>query len=378
MRNSALMRDLSPAPSTAPTSESWWDAVVRRDPAADGNFVFAVTTTKIYCRPSCPARRPQRRHAEWFADPASAEAAGYRACRRCDPRGNEQARLRQVITDLCARIRDRAGDGTTLSLATLAREVNMSVSSLQRHFKAIVGLTPRQFLEAERLEVFRRQVPTSTTVTAAIYEAGFGSASRVYERSSSHLGMTPSQYRRRGRDLEITWATTNSPLGRLLIAATDRGVCSVQFGDNDAELEQRLASEFPAAKRAKAPEPHSPQLAAWLGLVRNFLAGHPGSGAVGPAPSLELPLDLQASAFSIRVWRFLRTIPYGSTRSYAEVAAAIGAPGAARAVARACASNPTALVIPCHRVLRGSGELAGYRWGVERKRQLLEIEAGAP
>lgn len=350
--------------------EDWWGAVVRRDPAADGSFVFAVTTTGIYCRPSCPARRPQRSNARWFADPTSAESNGFRSCRRCDPRGTEQERVARTIADLCAFITAHRSDGTPLSLAALARQVAMSVSTLQRHFKAIVGLTPRQFVQAQRLEGFRRQLPhQETTITDAIYEAGFGSSSRLYERSDSHLGMTPTQYRDRGLHLDIGWATTSSPLGRLLIAATDRGVCSVQFGDSDAELEERLAAEFPLARRRRAREPYSEQLGAWLEALQRHLEGL--------QPSLDLPLDLQASAFAIRVWQFLQTIPYGSTRSYAEVAAGIGAPRAARAVARACATNPVALVIPCHRVLRASGELAGYRWGLERKQQLLQAEAGA-
>lgn len=345
-----------------------WQAVVERDRSADGSFVFAVATTGVYCRPSCAARQPRRHNVSFFATPDAAEAEGFRACQRCDPRGSRERAVAERMARLCEHIRAQAGGGEPLTLAALGREAGMSPSHLQRTFRAVVGVSPREYLEACRLEAFKDEVAAGASVTGAIYEAGFGSSSRLYERSGERLGMTPTEYRRGGAGLSISYAAIDTALGRLMLGATDRGVCFVHFGDSDAELEQALAAEYPRARRERVGEPLPEALGAWLDALRCHLEGG--------QPELDLPLDLQATAFQMRVWRALRAIPHGATRSYSEVAESIGAPGAARAVAAACAANRTALAIPCHRVLRASGELAGYRWGVERKRALLERETG--
>jgi AraC family transcriptional regulator of adaptative response/methylated-DNA-[protein]-cysteine methyltransferase len=350
------------------TAESRWQAVEGRDTSADGTFVFGVATTGIYCRPSCPARRPKRSNTTFFESGAEAEAAGYRPCRRCDPTGADRAQARAMVEELCRHIEAGASTGEDLSLQALAERGGTSVSTLQRQFKAILGVTPKQFVDAARLATFRRQLDRGSKVTDAIYDAGFGSSSRLYERVDRHLGMTPGALRRHAADVEISWLTTTTPLGRLLIAATDRGLCFVSFGADDETLEGALEQAYPRARLVRVEPPFGGLLAEWLEALEHHLAG--------TRRDLDLPIDLQASAFSLRVWTFLRTIPYGSTRTYTEVAAALGAPTAARAVARACATNPVALAIPCHRVVRSDGALAGYRWGIERKQALLALEQG--
>jgi AraC family transcriptional regulator, regulatory protein of adaptative response / methylated-DNA-[protein]-cysteine methyltransferase len=347
-----------------PSDETRWQAVAERASAADGSFVFAVLSTGIYCRPSCPARRPKRANVRFYADPVAAEAAGFRACRRCRPNEQDAARVR--LEALCDYIREQAGSGERLTIEHLAARAALSPAQLKREFTARVGVTPRQFVESCRLEALRLGLRKERSVTDAIYEAGFGSASRVYERTGALLGMTPGDYRRRGERQTISHATLRTPLGFLLVGATERGLCFVQFGGDEAALVAELAREYPAAERVAVERPYSEALAAWLTALQEHLAG--------TRADLELPLDVRASAFRARVWRYLQTIPRGEVRSYSEVAAAIGAPRAVRAVASACAGNPTALVIPCHRVLRASGELGGYRWGLERKQQLLEQE----
>lgn len=368
-------------------SRTCWTAVQNRDRAFDGRFVFAVATTGIYCRPSCPARRPLERNTRYFATPAAAEAAGFRACRRCRPdqsaAGADSSPNARKVAELCAYLRAQAAEGdagadrmaatpgSPLGLAALGRRAGMSPAHLQRTFRAIVGLSPRQYLEACRLEVLKERLRSAPTVTDAIYEAGYGSSSRVYEDSGARLGMTPRQYRSGGAAVAVSWTVLELPelagIGLLLVGATDRGLCAVALGRSRAGLRQRLRHELPAAELREVQPPYSAALRAWIGLLRAHLRGQPRRA--------ELPLDLRTTAFRFEVWRYLRSIPKGEVRTYSEVAAAVGRPRAVRAVASACAANPLALVIPCHRVLRADGGLGGYRWGVERKRRLLEAES---
>jgi AraC family transcriptional regulator of adaptative response/methylated-DNA-[protein]-cysteine methyltransferase len=264
----------------------------------------------------------------------------------------------------CAFIRAHVDHPPTL--ARLAEQAGLSRFHFQRTFRAVMGVTPKQFAEACRLQRFKGGLRARTRVTDAIYDAGYGSGSRVYERAGSQLGMTPGQYRDGGLDVRITYACAASPLGRLMVAATDRGVCFVQFGDSDEGLRRMLRDEYPRAHLEPMRTPRPRQFAAWMTAVRDQLRGR--------APRHDLPLDLRATAFQLKVWTHLQTIPSGQVASYADVAAAIGRPGAARAVARACAANRVAVVVPCHRVIRGTGDLGGYRWGTERKRALLDRE----
>jgi AraC family transcriptional regulator of adaptative response/methylated-DNA-[protein]-cysteine methyltransferase len=338
-----------------------WDAVIRHDRRFDGRFVYGVRTTGVYCRPSCASRRPNRRNVHFFADPTAAEAEGFRACRRCRPRAVavEDADVRAV------RLASRTLDGrldAPPTLAQLGSEVGLSPWHLQRVFKRVVGVSPREWVEARRAERLRRGLKEGQTVSRAVYAAGYGSGRPVYERGRSPLGMTPATYRRGGRGLAIRYAVVASPLGRLLVAATDRGVCSVRLGDDDAALESGLRAEFPEARVAVDAD----GLGAWVHEIVRHLEGE--------TPRVDVPIDVRATAFQWRVWNALRDIPLGRTRSYAEIAQAVGAPRGARAVAQACAANPVALVVPCHRVVRGDGDAGGYRWGAQRKLMLLEQE----
>jgi AraC family transcriptional regulator, regulatory protein of adaptative response / methylated-DNA-[protein]-cysteine methyltransferase len=340
---------------------SRWDAVVARDRAAAGTFVYAVRSTGVYCRPGCASRRPRRDRVDFFDTPADAERAGFRPCRRCRPREAAASdpwieRIRRA----CVYLANVEGH---LPLASLARRLGGSPYHLQRNFKRIVGITPRQYAEACRQQRVRRGLRGSKSITDATLDAGFGSSSRLYERAVPKLGMTPSIYRGGAAGVRITFTTVDSAVGRLLIAATPRGVCLVSMGRSDAELQKALEREYPNAAVTRDPG----ALAAWTRQVLNHLAGR--------APRIDLPLDIQATAFQWQVWEALAAIPYGSTRSYGDVAAAIGRPGAARAVARACAANPVALAIPCHRVVPAAGGAGGYRWGASRKRALLAAEA---
>ncbi|MGE5232403.1 MAG: bifunctional DNA-binding transcriptional regulator/O6-methylguanine-DNA methyltransferase Ada [Deltaproteobacteria bacterium] len=338
-----------------------WDAVVSHDRRFDGRFVYAVRTTGVYCRPSCASRRPNRRNVHFFPDPDAAEAHGFRACLRCRPRtvAPEDADLRAVR--LAGRTLDARLDAPP-TLAELGTVVGLSPWHLQRVFKRVIGVSPREWVEARRVERLKSGLREGQTVSRAVYAAGYGSGRPVYERARSPLGMTPATYRRGGRGLAIRYAVVASPLGRLLVAATERGVCSVRLGEDDPALEAGLRAEFPEARLAADPE----GLGAWAHEIVRHLEGE--------TPRVDVPLDVRATAFQWRVWSALRTIPMGQTRSYAEVAQVVGAPRGARAVAQACAANPVALVVPCHRVVRGDGELGGYKWGARRKVLLLEQE----
>jgi AraC family transcriptional regulator of adaptative response/methylated-DNA-[protein]-cysteine methyltransferase len=341
----------------------YWEAVRRRDKKYEGAFVYAVRSTGIYCRPSCPSRRPRREHVQFFGSPAGAEQAGYRACRRCQPDkptpDEPNLALMQRICRYLSEPRDEIP-----SLDDLAREFHLSSYHLQRTFKRIIGVTPRQYAEAQRLERFKTRLKDGESVTDALYDAGYPSNSSAYTQAARQFGMTPATYREGGA-AAIAYTVAESPLGWLLVAGTTKGLCAVRLGDSPAALEAELASEFPAAAVTRDDAGLGAPVMALMGCLN------------GTQPHLDLPLDIRATAFQQQVWRALQTIPAGSTRSYGEVAAAIGRPTAARAVARACATNPVALVIPCHRVIREDGALGGYRWGLERKQRLLAQEADA-
>jgi AraC family transcriptional regulator, regulatory protein of adaptative response / methylated-DNA-[protein]-cysteine methyltransferase len=343
-------------------SKQRWAAVLQRDPHFDQQFVYAVRSTGIYCRPSCPSRRPRREQVTFFGAPQEAQQAGFRACHRCHPDRNGTS-AHDVVAHVCRYLEDQAGRRITLS--ELSRISGYSAFHLQRMFKKALGISPRQYAAGRRLENLKGRLRQGSNVTAATYEAGYGSSSRIYESANRRLGMTPATYGRGGAGMNIRYATASCLLGRVLVAATDRGVCAVQFGESDRELQRGLREEFPAANIKSA----GTSLRAWVQEVVNSVAGcqpHPG-----------VPLDLQCTAFQRQVWEALLRIPYGSTQSYQQVAAEIGQPKAARAVARACATNPVAVLIPCHRVVRGSGEMGGYRWGVQRKQKLLAKEQRA-
>jgi len=335
-----------------------WRSVLERDARADGAFVYAVRTTGVYCRPSCPSRRPKPESVEFFTAPAVAERAGYRPCKRCEP--HQLDRQRAAALAACRYI-DEHGD-ERLTLKTLGRRVGLSPFHLQRLFKKVVGVSPREYQESRRIARFKSGVSNGGTVSGATFDAGFSSSSRLYEKSARHLGMTPARYRSKGAGLDIAFTTFRSPLGAVLLAATARGVCSVSLGANSAQLEAALRAEFSAAAVRRDDD----GLRGYTRRIARYLAGGKSD--------FDLPLDIRATAFQRRVWKMLQSIPYGTTRSYSEIARRTGKPNAVRAVARAIATNPVALLIPCHRAIRKNGDLAGYRWGVERKAALLKQE----
>jgi AraC family transcriptional regulator, regulatory protein of adaptative response / methylated-DNA-[protein]-cysteine methyltransferase len=338
-----------------------WQAVINRDPGSEGRFYYGVSSTGIYCRPTCPSRRPTRARVAFFDTPELAEAAGYRPCRRCDPQSSQPASTRQIQS-----ARQYLDDhlDETVTLERLGQVARMSPYHLQRVFKKAVGLSPRAYASARRLDRMKSQLKTGATVSRATYDAGYASGSRAYAHARNGLGMTPGSYRNGGRDVTISYTVLATPVGQLLVAATDRGVCSVMLGDSAEELKTALRREFPAAT-----------LRHGNGELREYaeqVLARVGGKAGGP-----MPLDVAGTAFQLQVWDALRRIPPGQTRSYQAIARELGRPSAARAVARACATNRVAVVIPCHRAVRETGELGGYRWGTERKQHLLERERDA-
>ena len=348
---------LSAESHSAINTDDAWEIVSARNSHADGQLFYGVRTTQIFCRPSCPSRRPSRANVEFFTDLISAFAAGYRPCKRCNPAGLHAEA--QLIETLCAHL-NRHLD-RPVKLAELARIAGLSTFAVQRSFRRVLGVSPSQYQAHKRAAAFRASLADpSTRITDAIYDAGYSGPARAYGKDQ--LGMRPQDYRNRGRDLHIGYTSGASPLGRVLIAATDRGLCSVILGKNDADIATQLRLQFPAATVTERPG-----LAPALAQVLSQLTEHPAA--------LDLPLDLRATAFQMRVWEALKKIPRGETRTYAEVAQEIGQPTAVRAVARACATNPVAVVIPCHRVIGSDGKLTGYRWGVERKKKLLDMES---
>ncbi|GCE26387.1 bifunctional transcriptional activator/DNA repair enzyme protein Ada [Dictyobacter alpinus] len=344
--------------------EQRWLAVVERDSNSDGDFVYAVHSTGIYCKPSCPSRKPNRKQVSFFNDAESAESEGYRACRRCQPQLQQSynAAAEAIVQQVCTYINEHLEE--RLTLAQLGEEVHMSPYHLQRIFKHNTGITPRQYVDARRMEQFKARLREGEAITAAVYDAGYGSTSRLYERVPTHLGMTPNSYRQGGQDMQIAYTIVTSPLGQLLVAATSKGICAVSLGDNQEELEAGLQQEYAAAQIYQ----DGSQLQTWVNNILDYLEGERSWN------QLNVPIDVQATAFQWRVWEMLRSIPVGETRSYGEIAQSLGDKKKARAVAQACANNPVALIIPCHRVVRGDGETGGYRWGIERKRRLLTQE----
>lgn len=328
-----------------------------RDARQDGRFVFAVRTTGIYCRPSCPSRRPRRDSVEFFGSTQEAEGAGYRACLRCKPTQiSEQAQYVQRIRQML----DAAEE--TITLAQLSKAVGLSPFHLQRLFKRATGLSPREYQAARRVQKVKTELRKGEDVTTALYDAGYSSSSRLYENAHQQFGMTPGAYRRGGAGMTIVFTIAASSLGQMLVAATARGLCAVRFGETAAELEEGLKKEFSAAELRRDDHRLRPYLQPLLANLR------------GENTTVDLPLDLRATAFQKKVWASLRKIPSGQTRTYSEIAREIGAPSAVRAVARACATNPVAVAIPCHRVIRSDGNLAGFRWGLDRKQKLLKKE----
>ncbi len=335
-----------------------WKMVVERTSMADAMFVYAVRTTGIYCRPSCPSRRPLRASVEFYPTSELAERAGYRACKRCTP-AQEHPQLR-TLTAACDYL-DRV-DHQPVKLQELGAAVGLSPFHVQRIFRQCLGITPREYQQARRIERFRRQVTQGDTVTTALYQAGFGSSSRLYEDANRQLGMTPAELRGGGKDIQIRYSVSDSPLDKMLVAATEVGLCAISFGLLESELEDDLAARFPSANLSRDEQ----GLGTIVQRVLSLLTEHPAA--------LSLPLDVRATAFQKRVWKALQQVPRGETRSYREIAESLGQPSAARAVARACSQNPVAVVVPCHRVVGKSGRLTGYRWGVQRKQKLLGIE----
>ena len=347
-------------PRTA--DESRWQAVERRDAGRDGQFVYAVVTTGVFCRPSCPSRRALRRNVRFFASTADAAAAGFRACRRCRP-----DREVDPSTEVIARVRAHLESNVdrAVSLDELGRVAGLSPHHLQRTFKRAVGVSPKQYVAALRADRLKQHLRAGATVSRATYEAGYGASSRAYAGATPRLGMSLAAYRRGGRGVTIRYALARTALGWVLVGATSRGVCSVTLGDDQASLERAVAEEYPNAELRRVDALSDPELNEWLADV---------VAQIGGAPGAEVPIDAEGTPFQQQVWSELRRIPRGETRTYSQVAAAIGAPSAVRAVASACARNRVAIVIPCHRVVRQGGALGGYRWGLERKRQLLEGE----
>lgn len=344
----------------APTSDLW-RIVQARDRRYDGAFVYAVRSTGIYCRPSCPSRRPRPEQVAFYPIPEAAEREGFRACRRCRPaQANGQDPAVALVREAC-RLLDAP---EAPRLEALAQRVGARPREVLRGFKRVLGITPKAYRDARRVARFKLELKRRSHVSPALYEAGYGSSSRVYERADAHLGMTPATYAKGGAGMDIAYAVVPCPLGRLLVAATARGVSRVSLGDDAAVLERDLAAEFPAARITQ----DRTRLGDWVAAILRYLEGR--------EPDLALPLDIRATAFQRRVWQELQRIPFGMTRSYTEVARRIGRPRAIRAVARACATNPAALIIPCHRVVREDGEIGGYRWGTDRKEALLAQEAG--
>lgn len=354
-----LETDMSP--NLAANASVWdraWNMVEQRSLGADSLFVYAVRTTGIYCRPSCPSRRPMRHSVEFFATSDLAERAGYRPCKRCRPA--EEHPHQRVITAACEYI--DAHLDQTVRLEELSKVTGLSQFHLQRIFRRALGISPRQYQQARRLDSFRERLGTGVSVTTAVYDAGFSSSSRLYENAQQQMGMTPAQYRRNAKGMRIRYGIAQSRIGKVLAAVTDVGVCSVCVGDLETELEDSLRQRFAEAELVRDDAGVGDTLEAVLSKISE----HPSA--------VELPLDIRATAFQQRVWRALGAIPRGETRSYAQLAAELGNPKAVRAVARACASNPVAVVIPCHRIVGSDGSLTGYRWGVDRKKKLLELE----
>jgi len=346
---------------TPQAAKRFWLATLRRDHRADGSFFFAVRSTHIYCRPSCPARRPLRQNTLFFRTSQDAEQHGFRPCKRCRPK---QLHSAIALVQLAATILNTSDD-EQLRLTDLAAKLDSSPAQLRRAFRHALGLSPKDFEQASRLARFKKMLRDGSNVTEALYACGYGSSSRLYEKTDSHLGMTPASYRKGGEGMQIRYAVASTSLGKVLVAATARGVSAVYLGEDEKSLVRELREEYPNADIVSSTSGD----ASWLKEIVRRVEGN--------APSVDLPLDVQATAFQRRVWQELQKIPRGTTRTYTQVAKSLGKPRSIRAVARACATNPVSIVVPCHRVIRTDGSLAGYRWGLSRKQKLLEREAAS-
>lgn len=345
-------------------NEIYWKAIQANDVRFDGAFYFGVRTTGIYCRPSCRSRLPKRENVEFYPSADMAEQSGLRACLRCDPRSAPGAVSERVM--LVIRSCELIESDVTMSLDDLAQEAGLSPSHFQRIFKDLVGVSPKRYAEARRIEKFKKDVRGGSEIVTAMYEAGFGSSSRLYEKAADHLGMTPAEYKKGGREgMKIIYAAAECDLGLLLVGRTPKGLCYVALGDDKTTLEHNLKSEFGNAEIIE----DSGGLKDYLNSILEYLDGR--------SRSIDLPLDIRATVFQTQVWELLRKIPFGQTASYTEIAEMLGDKKKVRAVARACATNRIALAIPCHRVVASDGKLSGYRWGIERKKALIEREASA-
>jgi AraC family transcriptional regulator of adaptative response/methylated-DNA-[protein]-cysteine methyltransferase len=356
---SAQVPDLATAQSVVDDA-SKLRGVMERDELLDGVFVFAVRSTRIYCNPSCPSRRPSKNLIEFYDSPSDAEQHGFRPCKRCRPRENRTPRRSELAKKVCDYV--DANLTKSLTLRTIGSQFEISAFHLHRIFKRVTGMTLHDYVQARRLAVLKRELQRGEPVTRAAYHAGFSSRSRLYNRIQDKLGMQPGTYRRGGKGIAIIYTIIDSPFGRLLIAATREGICSVCLGESDAFVETALVNEYPAASIQRDDDALRDLASQFSEYVRNRRFGR------------VLPLDLHGTPFQMKVWEQLQTIPPGSTRSYEQIANELGSPNAVRAVARTCASNPAILLVPCHRVVRKNGELGGYRWGLERKRALLRHE----
>ncbi|QQS42674.1 MAG: bifunctional DNA-binding transcriptional regulator/O6-methylguanine-DNA methyltransferase Ada [Acidobacteriota bacterium] len=338
--------------------EIFWKAVAERDERFNGAFFYGVGSTGIYCKPSCSARTPKRENVRFFFDTGAAEQAGFRACKRCRPASERPDAATEAVIRACGVLEE----SSDISLADLAGSVDMSPAHFQKVFKEIIGVSPRKYGESVRIGKFKEGIKKGNEVIDAMYDAGYGSSSRLYENVSEKLGMTPATYKKGGIGMNIEYTVADCELGKILVARTKKGICAVNFGDSVKGLVEGLKEEYPEAKIARDDGSVSKYLAAILENIK------------GSRKRLVLPLDLQATAFQLRVWEALREIPYGETVSYADIAKKLGNPKAVRAVAGACAANRVALVIPCHRVVKSNGETSGYKWGKKRKEKLLEKE----
>lgn len=341
-----------------------WQAVMTRDGRYDSRFVFGVLSTMIYCNPSCPSRRPRREQVVFFTEPREAEAGGFRACMRCRPRGESATSLRRdLVKELCNFI--DSNPDRRMTLDTLSRHVGISPFHLQRIFKDAVGITPRQYIEKSKLDRSKLLLKIGESVRRSTYDSGHNSTSWLYSRRTDALGMSPGAYKKGGAGMRIGYCILGCSLGRVLVGWTERGVCAVSLGTSDDRLESFLRTEYPRAEIRRS----SAEVSEWVNRIVKYIDG-------GEAVQLNsLPLDIRATSFQYRVWKAIQSIPYGSTLSYSELAKRIGARNATRAVANACAANPVALVVPCHRVVRKDNELGGYRWGLGRKQSLLKKES---
>lgn len=362
LRTQNVTSDLGPAktPDSLPLDEERWKAVLARDESKDGSFVFGVRSTGIFCRPSCPAKHPHIQQVIFFRGPDEAESAGFRACKRCHPKTSGTPTRAEMVQRVCEYIRQNLGE--KLTLVSLSREAGVSPFHFQRVFKKQLGLSPRQYVEARRLEHVKQSLRQGETVTNAIYGAGFTSKGRLYERTPTQLGVNPGAFRRGGEGLAIHYTTIDSPIGRLLLGATGKGLCAVCIGASDEAVESALKEDYYAADLYRNDQ----QMKSWALEFSHYFDGKEFSK--------QLPIDVQATAFQWKVWNQIQSIPYGETTTYTKIAQRMGKPKSVRAVANACADNHVALLIPCHRVVGKKGDLRGYRWGLKRKHDLLSLE----